>query len=555
MAAQGVRRGGVVTGLGVAGIPEFLRSLGTARLAAMGAVTLALIGFFVVVVGRLTTPQMSPLFTDLALGDSSAIVRQLEAEGVPFELRQDGAVVMAPSDQVARLRMRLAEGGLPSGGGVGYEIFDKGDSLSATSFLQNVNRLRAMEGELARSIGSLDRVAAARVHLVVPERPLFQRDAAEPTASIVLRVHGMLAAEQIRAIRHLAASAVPGLKAEKVSIVDDGGRLLADGSGSGDELAGAAGDQRLAAFEGRLKSRVEGIVERIVGAGRARAEVRAEIDTNRVTQTSDVFDPEGRVVRSSQLREEQNESRDRQDGVTVANQLPNADAQAAAGGARDSGAKSEEVTNYEISRTTRTEVQEAGRVSRISVAVLVDGVYSTGSDGSISYTPRGQEELDRIAALVRSAIGFDQARGDMIEVVNLRFADAPPAPLPLDEAGLAALGFTKDDLMRGAELLILAMLALFVVLVVMRPLVRRIVTPEPQARIVEPQQVPALAPPAEAVPALSTPQGQSAASRMVEMAQVNGKVRAQTLEQVGQLAERHPGETATIIRQWLSEPA
>src|SRR5215831_8714785 len=199
---------------------------------AMIAVTTALVAFFAFVIMRVTTPQMTTLFTDLSVEDSSSIVKDLERQGIPFELRNDGTVIMVPRDKVTRLRMKLAEGGLPKGGGVGYEIFDKSDALGATSFVQNINHLRALEGELARTIRAIDRVQAARVHLVLPERALFSRDKAEASASIVLKVRGTLEPQQVRAIRHLVASAVNDLKPERVSIVDEAGRLLADGAGS-----------------------------------------------------------------------------------------------------------------------------------------------------------------------------------------------------------------------------------------------------------------------------------------------------------------------------------
>src|SRR6266478_1317109 len=166
----------------VQGLLDFLKSLGAARIAAMCAVTVALVG-------------------------STAIVKELEREGIVYELRNDGAIVLAPKDRVPRLRMTLAEAGLPKGGGVGYEIFDKSDALGATSFVQNINHLRALEGELARTIRAIDRVQAARVHLALPERPLFSRETPEPSASIVLKVRGTLEPQQIRAVRHVVASA------------------------------------------------------------------------------------------------------------------------------------------------------------------------------------------------------------------------------------------------------------------------------------------------------------------------------------------------------------
>src|SRR5688572_23716273 len=216
----------------------------------MGAVTIALAGFFAFLIMRVTAPQMTTLFTDLSVEDSAAIIKDLERQAIPYEMRNEGATLMVPKERVARLRMKLAEGGLPKGGGVGYEIFDKSDALGATSFIQNINHLRALEGELARTIRALDRVQAARVHLVLPERPLFSREKVEPSASIVLKVRGALDPQQVRSIRHLVASAVNGLKPQRVSVVDETGRLLADGSADATP-GGVTADERKAAFEKR----------------------------------------------------------------------------------------------------------------------------------------------------------------------------------------------------------------------------------------------------------------------------------------------------------------
>ncbi|HEY6259835.1 MAG TPA: flagellar basal-body MS-ring/collar protein FliF, partial [Xanthobacteraceae bacterium] len=460
------------------GLLDFLRSLGAARLAAMGAVTVALVGFFAFLILRVTAPQMTPLFTDLTLEDSTAIVKELERQGVTYELRNDGAIVLAPKDRVPRLRMSLAEGGLPKGGGVGYEIFDKSDALGATSFVQNINHLRALEGELARTIRSLDRVQAARVHLVLPERPLFSRETPEASASIVLKVRGMLEPQQVNAIRHLAASAVNGLKPERVSIVDETGRLLADGSRSADNGA-ANSDDRQMAYERRLREQIEGIVSSVVGPGHARVQLTADFDFNRVTQTSEKFDPEGRVLRSSQTREESSASADNKQGqVTVGNAIPGAPPQPDAALARDQTKKSEEIVNYEISRSTKTEVTEGGRLNRVSVAVLVDGNYTKNDKGETVYQPRDKDEIDHIAALVRSSIGFDQKRGDQVEVVNLRFAEIPANAIAEPTGIMSYLQFTKDDIMHWAEELVMVLLAIVVLLMVVRPLVNRIIAPE-----------------------------------------------------------------------------
>ena len=535
----------------------FLKGLGAARLAAMVAVTAALIGFFAFVIMRVTTPQLTTLFTDLSVVDSSSIVKELERQAIPFELRNDGAVIMVPKDKVTRLRMKLAEGGMPKGGGVGYEIFDKSDALGTTSFVQNINHLRALEGELARTIRAIDRIQAARVHLVLPERPLFSRETPEPSASIVVRVRGTLKPQQIRAIRHVVASAVNGLKPQRVSIVDEAGQLLADGATS--DADNAVGDERRAAFEKRMRKQVEDIVSSVVGQGRARVQLSADFDYNKITQTSDKFDPEGRVLRSTQTREESSLTADNSGQVTVNNELPGNQNQDNAARARDQSKKSEETNNYEISRTTKTEVTEAGRVNRISVAVLVDGSYARNDKGEMVYQDRSKEQLDRIAALVRSAIGFDQKRGDQVEVVNLRFAEAPSvAPLNEPTGLLGMLQFTKDDVMYVIELGVMMLLGLVVLFMVIRPLVKRILASEVAPGRAE-AAVPALVD-ANAQAGSEGGQGQAllsggGAAHMIDVAQIQGQVHAQAVNRVGELAERNPNETVSIVRQWLTEPA
>jgi flagellar M-ring protein FliF len=540
-------RGGLV----LQGLVAFLKGLGAARLMAMVAVTAALIGFFAFVIMRVTTPQMTTLFTDLSTEDSSGIIKDLERQAIPFELRNEGAVIMVPKDKVTRLRMKLAEGGLPKGGGVGYEIFDKSDALGTTSFVQNINHLRALEGELARTIRAIDRIQAARVHLVLPERPLFSRETPEPSASIVVRVRGSLEPQQIRAIRHVVASAVNGLKPQRVSIVDEAGQLLADGAkGDADN---AIGDERRAAFEKRMRNQVEAIISSVVGAGRARVQLSADFDYNKITQTSDKYDPEGRVLRSSQTREESSATAENGGQVTVNNELPGNANRDGAAVARDQSKKSEETNNYEISRTTKTEVTEVGRVNRISVAVLVDGSYAKNEKGEQVYQERSKEQLDRIATLVRSAIGFDQKRGDQVEVVNLKFAEAPMVPPVAEPSGLLGmLQFTKDDVMYVIELGVMMLLGLVVLFMVIRPLVKRILASE---------VVPALAG-ADALPALTDGTGDATGQSLVpgqpsaiDIAQVQGQVHAQSVHRVGELAERNPNETANIVRQWLTEPA
>ena len=564
------------------GFFDFVKSLGAARMAAMAAVTLALIGFFSFLMMQMTAPQMVPLFTDLSVDDSASIIKDLERQAITYQLKNDGTIIMVPKDKVARLRMKLAESGLPKGGGVGYEIFDKSDALGATSFVQNINHLRALEGELSRTIRSIERVQAARVHLVLPERPLFSREKVEASASIVLKVRGALEPQQVRAIRHLVATAVNGLKPERVSVIDESGKLLADGASPDNPLSGVSSDERKLAYENRLRSEIEAIVSSVVGSGRARVQINADFDVNRITQTSDKFDPDGRVVRSSQTREEQSAAGARGDGaVSVGNELPGGN-QGGGGGAPavgDQNKKTEEIVNYEISRTTKTEVIEAGRVNRVSAAVLVDGIYNKNDKGELAYQPRPKEEIDRIAALVRSAIGFDAKRGDQVEVVNLRFAETTPSPINEPTGWMSYLQFTKEDIIRGAELGVMVLLGLVVLLMVVRPLVRRIITPDGiQAMQVAPGAVATASPEAMATAGMGIPGvggsitstggpnvsivgGDEAVaisnrtSAMIDIAKVQGQVHAQSVQKVGELADKNPHEAVSIIRNWLHEDA
>ena len=535
----------------------------------MGAVAAILVGAFAFLMLRVTAPQMTPLYSDLTFEDSSAIVSQLESLAVPFELRNDGSTIMVPQDDVFRTRMRLAEQGLPLGGSVGYEIFDKADTLGSTSFVQNINRTRALEGELARTIRAINKIQSARVHLVLPERKLFQRDQTPPSASIVLSVRGALDPGQIRAIQHIVATAVEGLQPHFVSIVDETGRLLASGAGEeGDEFLASNLQERSQSMEGRLRAQVEEILNSVVGVGRARVRVALELDHNRVTETQETFDPEGQVVRSTQTREENSSSLSRQGQVTNANQLPEAGGQQQGDNAneRDIANQSEEIVNYEISKSVKTEVVEAGGIKKLSVAVLVDGTYAPDANGDMAYAPRTEEELTRISALVRSAVGFDEARGDTVEVVNLRFAQAPTQVLADDVSGM--FDFTRADMMRLIELGVLFLIAVLLALFAVRPLVKRILTVD------EPAQ-PALAGPdgmtGEGSVALSDQSGGAGAEggsggieigedgepriEWLEEAQAAGAVQIATIAKVGNLIEEYPNEAVGIIRSWMNEAA
>ena len=527
-------------------LTELVEKIGPGRLMAMAAVALVLIGFFTVVMLRTMGNSMAPLFAELAVEDSADVVAELDAMGVEYSVERGGSVIMVPQEMVSRLRMDLAGQGLPRAG-IGYEIFDQGSTLGTTSFVQNINRLRAVEGELSRTISSIDQVSNARVHLVMPERELFSRESQEPSASIVLKVRGQLGAGQIRAIQHLTAAAVKDLEPQAVSIVDDAGNLLA--SGTTDEgFMAATLEERRVEQERRMRADLEAILGRVVGRENARVQVAIELDASRVSQTSNEFDPDSQVVRSTQTRDENRSSQEprRDTRVSVGAELPGADQDETDQMRRENEEMAEEVVNYEISNVTRTEVVEAGQMRRLSVAVLVDGIYETAADGTETYTPRTDEELAQIAALVRSSVGYDEARGDQVEVVNMRFAPVP-TPEELGEVAWYMALVQKIDVMRTIELLVLGLLGLLVLLVVVRPMMKRMLEGDPEPVIqkiaLEPEELDENA-------LLESPASNALAAAMAENASY-----AESVEQIAGLVHNKPEEAVAIVRHWMQEQA
>lgn len=541
---------------------DTLRNLGPAKLATIGAIVGGLAIFAIFLAARLGTPTMGLLYGNLDLEDSADVVAQLEAQGVPYELRANGSQILVPQDRVLRLRMAMAEQGLPKGGSIGYEIFDRPEGFGTTDFVQNVNLLRALEGELARSIASFDSITSARVHLVLPRRELFSRTQSEPSASIVLNLRGgrMLPARQVQAIQHLVASAVPSLKPGRVAIADDRGNLLARGDGSTEE--GVIGTSRVEemrlAYENHLKRTITDLLEKSVGQGNVRAEVSVDMNFDRVTVNSEIYDPDGQVVRSRQTIEETENSRDTtgSDAVTVASNLPDTNLNSPNIGSSSNSTRTDQTINYEISRTVRNHVREGGQVERISVAVLVDGIYEPGNDGTLVYRPRTEEELQQLQTLVRNAIGFDANRGDSVEVVNMRFAQPEMAPVEQP-----FLGLEKSDYLQIAEMVILAVVAILVILLVLRPLVSRAFSLNGENMEGEDE---------EPTPALAGPDGQHArlggpateaamaaveheSESMIDISQVEGRVRASSLRKIAEIVDRHPEEALSVLRGWLSQ--
>jgi flagellar M-ring protein FliF len=531
-------------------------------MAIMGMIVLGLIGFFIFLLTRLATPQLSLLYGSLSKDDSNRIIQQLQTSGVPVEVRNNGSEVLVPTEKVAELRIAMADQGLPSGGSVGYEIFDTADSLGTTNFIQNVNLVRALEGELARTIRAINTVQAARVHLVMPRRQLFSREQQQPTASVVLNMRGAsrLTNEQITAVQHLTAAAVPGLSPNRISIVDNKGSLLARGFDDKGTPGGssAKSEDRKMAFESRMARTIEELLEKTVGLGKVRAEVRAEMDFDRITSSEETYNPEGQVVRSTQTTEETEKTREAEVApVSVGSNLPDP-TQTAGEGANNASERSRanETVNFEISKKVTSLVREGGIVNRLSVAVLVDGNHAKpDDDGNRAYTKRDDKEMELLATLVRSTVGFDADRGDVVEVINMRFA-APELP---EEPPLELfLGFDKNDMLRMAEILVLSIVAILVILLVVRPLVTRAFEAMPSAaeaaesRLLGGPGAAALAGPG--MPGLLGMDGDDDEDQfddLIDIDRVEGRVKASSVNKVGEIVDKHPEEALSIVRSWM----
>jgi flagellar M-ring protein FliF len=549
---------------------DTIRNLGVARLAAAAGMTIGLIVFFVFLATRLSTSQLALLFDNLNPDDTTRIVQQLESMGIQHEVTSNKRQVRVPSDQVARLRLSLAEQGLPQDGSIGYEIFDRDQTLGTSSFIQNINHVRALEGELSRTIASFTTVRAARVHLVLPRREVFSRQRLDASASIVLKMRGntRLDRGQIQAVRHLVATAVPNLKPERISIVDDRGTLLARGGDTDAEsVAAMNADEQRTTFENHLTRSLEELLEPSLGIGNVRTEVNAEMDFDRIVTNQEIYDPDGQVVRSTQTISEANQNKDANPGsVSVSQSLPNPPSNNSEGSSQSNANRNEESVNYEISKTVRSHTREGGNVKRLSVAVLVNDRVKTGTDGAPVFEPRSKDELANVERLVKSAVGYNQSRGDTVQVVNMRFAEIPGLVGGVDDP--LFLGFSTADLRRIVEVLILAVVGVLIILLVVRPLISKIFETAPGqlaaagAGMEGPQAL--LTNQSNIAGALTGPGGRGGGlpvsagggeaeimDSMLDVAQVEGRVQASSIRKIGDIIDKHPEEAVSIIRSWM----
>lgn len=499
-----------------------------------------------VVVGGLVSISMvggeadyKVLFSGLSQQDAAEVVAKLQDMNTPYELAQNGTAIMVPAGQVYEVRLNLAGEGLPRGGGVGFEIFDE-TSLGTTDFVQRLNYQRALQGELARTISQFQQVQEARVHIATPKESVFVEDEKPPTASVSVKLKGRekLSKLQIQSIVNLVASAVPGLTTDNVTLVDTTGRLLYRRQGDDDPVLSGTQLEYQFKIEETLRRKIESMIEEIVGVDRVRARVNAEMDFSRIDVTEESFDPEGQVVRSEQLLTE----RDLSDGLrpegipgvkgelaTFAEEGENTD--------QANGYKRNNITrNYEVSRQTKHVQETTGTIKRLSVAVMVDGSYekSKGDDGKpvLQYSPRSPEEMQYFDKLVRNTIGYNEDRGDQVEVVSMAFALST-----MPEPEVSAMDKWRPLIEWVAMPLVYLLIALAVILFVIRPFFKLMA-----ARQLETQKLAAL--------------GEQTRKEVVEEEELAFGPKGMTdQERIYRLAQSDPDRAADLVRRWLREEA
>ncbi len=540
---------------------DSIKQMGGIKVAILAAAGILMLAFFLMIGFRTSVSRMVPLYSDLSLKDSSKLVSALEAAGVAYELSANGSQISVPSDKALRLRMDMAQQGIPANGSiVGYEIFDKAESFGSSNFVMNINAMRALEGELARTIGSMSGMDSARVHLVVPKQEIFTREKQKPSASVTIKMSGGKSIErsEVNAITHLIAAAVPGLEAARVAVIDSHGRLLARGDGN--EGMNAAADSMLEyriALETRMQQNLEELLEKVIGMGKVRVSVSADINFDRIITNSEKFDPNGQVLRSSQSTSQKEEAKDKEGGgaVSASGNLPQNSAGTENSGSSDRKVeKADETNNFEISKTTQNQIREGGTINRLTLGVLIDGVYREDANGEQQYSPRSDEEIAKIKSLVATAAGFNQERGDKIEIINMQFTQ--------DKFELADESFFESfrmEIQGILQTLIFAGVAVLAIVLVIRPAVTQIMKGA-QATADRANELAALE--NANMARLGGGSGSSVAGMgeenveeadaLIDVANVKGGMRSSSMRKVNEIVDKYPEETMGVIRQWLS---
>jgi flagellar M-ring protein FliF len=498
-----------------------------------------IMGIFLLVVwtNRL---DYQPLYFNLSPEDAGMVVEALKEQKIPYSLSANGKTVKVPSEKVFDLRLDLASRGIPSGGGVGFEIFDRTD-LGATEFVQKLNYQRALQGELARTISQFAAVEHARVHITLPEKTLFLEDEQKPTASVVvkLRRKGALKENNVQGIVHLIAGSVEGLETGNITVVDVEGNVLSIGDSDDTRLAGMSNTQQefKRELEGRLEKRVQTMLEKVAGKGKAIVRVSAALDFKQEEKTEEIFDPDSAVVRSEQRAEEKSKGNTPVAmGIPgVASNLPEGEGGAAGGMSSNSFNKTNETMNYEINKVVKRIVEPTGAIKSLSVAVLLDGTYDVteGEDGKKenTYVPIPDEKMKKYKDIVMKAVGYNEERGDQIEVSNIPFETERLTEE--DKKAMAREGLLRNVWKVVPYIVTLLLVALLIVLV-LRPLIKWLTGP------------------ATGVTSRVSAGRVSAALEGEMPALMTGEV-GMPREQVTQLARADAGRFAELLKNWIGE--
>ncbi len=528
---------------------QSIKNLSPGRLASIAAIVIFLISFFVYLATKLNTGDYAVLYTDLEMEDAKQIVQHLETANIKYRLTKNGTEILVPEEDVNKMRIDTADLAMASkGSNVGYEIFDNTDALGSTNFVQNVNLIRALEGELARTIRSVDHIKSARVHLVLPKREMFSREEQMPTASVVIKTDGgKLSLESIHSIQQLIAAAVPKLDVKNVSIVDSAGNLLTNNFEDEEAVTVANNEALRLEQERKMSLQIQNLLEKSVGEGKVRAQVNLDMDFDQIVTNEEIYDPDSQVVRSQATVTDNSTTDNVEQPVSVAQNIPNGDMVAAGTGSVSRKSRTEETVNYEISKVVRNKVKNSGTIKRLGVAVIVDGIYERNAEGKVVYRDRTPEEMEQIRSLVKSAVGFDAERGDMVEVANMKFASNQPEIETVSE--VLIMGFTKDELIRIAEGIGVAIVAILVILLVIRPLINNAFetnTANGEGRL--------LGDNAEEDNLLLSNflnEEDGEIDELINMNKIDGRIKVSSLKKINDIVEKNPDAAVNIIRGWL----
>lgn len=531
-----------------------LMELGVRRLVALALIGLATIATVGAGAYYLSRPEQTVLYTGLDGDDVTRIGSALRDAGIQFDISADGGSVMVSHAQTAKARMLLAEKGLPRGANSGYELFDELGSLGLTSFMQEVTRVRALEGELARTIQLMKGIRAARVHIVLPEKGSFRRDQQPPSASVVIRSDVPDDVRTADAIRHLVAAGVPGMEASKVTVLDTSGGILAAGK---DPTKASAG--QLASLETAVSNRIQENIRKTLtpylGLDNFQVSVAAELNTDRKMIAETIFDPDSRIERSVRtIRENENAQNSSVSAPTTVEQnLPEEDVSSENGErSSEENERREETVNYEISSKRIETSQDGYKVDRLSIAVLVDKARLAQSLGGEPTQAQIQEQLTEIEALVASSAGVESTRGDHVKVSVVDFVDGGKALEPIPPISITEYLLRQSgNIINALAILTVSMLVIWFGL---RPAVAALVpqVSQPQVEMAELGMLPEGAEVEQ-----ETYDGEQAFlvppdhSDMLQ--DLNSKRNQSALRKLESLLEYNEEQSAAILRQWLYE--